>query len=87
MDRPHPAALPDRQVPSLAQADRHDAAHGPGPAGNAPLSRGLIANHSVIAELLSPVDGATLRSQIEQVPDRLQGADVARLLPRIRGRI
>jgi hypothetical protein len=41
---------------------------------------------SSVAQLLIPVGRAALGGQIEQIPERLDGADVTRILSPVRGR-
>src|SRR5438046_10019351 len=45
------------------------------------------ADPSRVTQLLVPVARAPFRRQVEQVPDRLEGADVARILPRLGRRV
>src|SRR5215475_2255732 len=40
---------------------------------------------SVVAELFVPLDRAAFRGEVEQVPDGLERADVARILARLGG--
>jgi hypothetical protein len=42
---------------------------------------------SLVAQLLPPVARTTFRGEIEEIPERLEGADVPRLLTAVRWRV
>src|SRR5271165_6664484 len=63
---------------------------GPGAMGSRPglLTTGVLAFPGwSVAEPLMPVGRAALAGEVEQVPQRLNGADVAGFLPLIGGRV
>src|SRR5260370_6293920 len=78
----HGASRPDSPV--LHMPDRRIGRHRER-VGSLPSCCVLAAPGWSVAELLMPIGWAALAGEVEQVPQRLDGADVAGVLPRVDG--